>query len=184
MGFYWSLSDCKSPQVSRTLLTILPDLYYTVACTVSTRSDISKFFSRLVTVPWAPIGIIVTFMFCGIFLNSFPKLKHWSLLSHSFNSTLWVAGTAKGSILQVLSFLLIIMRSGCQAEIRWSVCISKSQRSMCVSYSRTDSWFCMYHLFVWSNFNFWHNSLWITLPTRSCLVAYFFCPNLLHSLII
>ena len=42
---------------------------------------------------------------------------------------------------------------------------------------------CIYHLFIWSNFNFFHNSRWITLPTQSCLVLNSFCANLLHSLI-
>ena len=37
-------------------------------------------------------------------------------------------------------------------------------------------------LFIWSNFNFLHNSLWITVPTQSCLVLYSFYANLLHSL--
>ena len=62
-------------------------------------------------------------------------------------------------------FLLIIIRSGCLTEIRWFVCISKSQRSLCVSFSRTDSGLCEYHLFILLNFNFLHNFLWITLPT-------------------
>ena len=52
-----------------------------------------------------------------------------------------------------------------------------------VSFSGTDSGFCIYHLFEWSNFNFLHNSQWITLPTQRCLVIYSFCANLLHSLI-
>ena len=69
-------------------------------------------------------------------------------------------------------------------EIMWSVCISKSQKSLCVSFSRTDFGLCIYYLFEWSNFNFLHNSQWITLPTQSCLVLYSFCVNLLHSLIV
>ena len=103
--------------------------------------------------------------------------------SHSFDFTLCLAGTAKSTILQVLIFSLIIIRSGRLAEIWWSVCISKSQRSLCVSFSKTNSGWCMYHLFVWSNFNFLHHSQWITLPTQSCLVLYSFCANLRHSLI-
>ena len=63
---------------------------------------------------------------------------------------------------------------------RWSVCFP---RSTCVSFSRRDSVLCLYHLFVWSNFNFLLNSQWITLPTQSCLVLYSFCVNLLHSII-
>ena len=39
------------------------------------------------------------------------------------------------------------------------------------------------HLFLRSNLNFLHISLWITLPTQSCLVSYSFCANLLHLLI-
>ena len=80
-------------------------------------------------------------------------------------------------------FLLIIIRSGRLVKIRWSVCISKSQRSLCVSFSRRDSGLCTYHLFIWSNLDFLHISQWITLPTQSCVVLYSFCVNLLHSLI-
>ena len=60
--------------------------------------------------------------------------------------------------------------------------MSKSHRSLCVSFSRTDVGLCIYHLLVWSNLNFLHNSLWMTLPTQSCLILYSFWVNLLHSL--
>ena len=59
----------------------------------------------------------------------------------------------------------------------------KSHRSLCKSFSRTGAGLCIYHLFVWSNWNFLHISLWITLPTKLCLALYSFCANLLHSLI-
>ena len=75
------------------------------------------------------------------------------------------------------------MRSGLLAGIRWSVCMLKSHRSLCESFSRTGAGLCIYHLFVWSNWNFLHISQWITLPTQSCLALYSFCANLLHSLI-
>ena len=78
-------------------------------------------------------------------------------------------------------FLVDYLRSGILAEIGWSVCMSKSQRSLCVSFSRTDAGLCIYHLFVWSNLNFLQ---WITLPTLSCLVLYSFGSNLLHLLIV
>ena len=77
-------------------------------------------------------------------------------------------------------FLLIIIRL-----IFWprlgdlSVC----QRSLCVSFSRTDAGLCIYHFLVLSNLNFLHISQWITLPTRSCIVLFSFRANLLHSLI-
>ena len=123
MVLHSSLSDSKSSQVSRTLLSILADLNNIVVWTVSSHPVISKSSSSctnpLLTVPRAPItiGIIVTFMF-HVFFNSLAKLKYLSLFSHSFNFTLWSTGTAKSTILQVLSFLLIIIRSGRLAEIR------------------------------------------------------------------
>ena len=61
---------------------------------------------------------------------------------------------------------------------------SFSLRGLCVSFFRTDVELCIYHLFVCSNFNFMHNSQWITLSTESYRVIYSFCTNLLHSLII
>ena len=68
-GFNWSLSDSKSPQVSRTRLSILAVLNNAVVLIVSTRPPTSKsswlFNNPLVTVPKAPITIdtIVTFSF-------------------------------------------------------------------------------------------------------------------------
>ena len=69
------------------------------------------------------------------------------------------------------------------AGTRWSVCMSKSHRRLCMSFSKTGAGLCIYHLLVWSNLNFLHISRWITLPTQSCLVLYSLCANLLHSLI-
>ena len=109
MIFHWSLSDSKSPQVSRTLLSILSDLNNAVVWIVSTCSIISKSSSLcinpLVTVPRAPItiGIMVTFMFYS-FCNSLARSRYISFFSLSFNFTLWLAGTAKFTILQVLFF--------------------------------------------------------------------------------
>ena len=153
---------------------------------ISTRPVISKssspFTNPSVTVPRAPItiGIIVTFMFHSFF-NSLGRSSNLYFFSLSFNFTLWSARTSKSIIRQVL-FFFIIIRSSRLAEMRWSVCMLKSQGSLCVSYSRTDAGLCIYHLFVWSNSNFLHNSKWITLPTQSCLVLYFLCTNSLHSL--
>ena len=155
---------------------------------VSTRPPTSKSSRPIdnpsVTVPKAPItiGTIDTFMF-HIFFNSLARSTYLSFFSHSFGFILWSTRTAKSTILQILFFLLIIIRSGLLAEIRWSVCISKSHRSLCVSFSRTGAGLCIYHLLVWSNLNFLHISQWITLPTQLCLVLYSFCANLLHSLI-
>ena len=188
MVFHWNPSDRKSPQVSRTLLSILAVLNNAVVWMISTRPPTSKssspFSNPLVTVPNAPItiGIIVTCMFHSFF-SSLARSRYLSFFSHSFSFILWSAGTAKPTFLQVLFFLLIIIKSGLLAEIRWSVCMSKSHRSLCVSFSKTGAGLCIYHLFVWSNLNFLHISQWITLPTQSCLVLYSFCDNFLYSLI-
>ena len=109
MAFHWSLSDSKSPQVSRTLLSILAVLNNAVVWMVSTRPPTSKssspFSNPLVTVPNAPItiGIIVTCMFHSFF-SSLARSRYLSFFSHSFCFILWSAGTAKSTILQVLFF--------------------------------------------------------------------------------
>ena len=138
----------------------------------------------LVSVLRAPIitDITVTFMFHSFF-NSLARLSYLSLFLFSFSLTLWSTGTAKSTIWHIIFFLSTITRSGCLTEIKWSFCISKIPEKFCVSFSRTDSGLWIYHLFVWSNFNFLHKSLWITLSTQSYLVLYSFCANLLHSLI-
>ena len=138
MVFHWSLSDSKSSQVSRTRLRILAVLSNAVIWIVSTRPPTSKssgpFNNPLVIVPKAPItiGIIVTFMFLSFF-NSLARSRYLSFFAHSFRFILWSVGTAKSTILQILFFLLIIIRSGLLAGIRWSVCMLKSHRSLCVS---------------------------------------------------
>ena len=133
---------------------------------------LQSFSNPLVTVPNAPItiGIIATCMFYSFFFISLARSRYLSFFSISFSFILWSAGTAKSTILQILFFLLITIKSGLLAEIWWSVCMSKSHRSLCVSFSRTGVGLCIYHLFVWSNLNFLHISQWITLPTQSCLV--------------
>ena len=133
MVFHWSLSDSKFPQVSRTRLRILTVLSNAVVWIVSTRPPISEssrpFNNPLVIVPNAPItiGTIVTFMFHSFF-NSLARSRYLSFFSLYFRFILWSAVTAKSTILQI--FLLIIMRSGLLAGIKWSVCMLKSHRSL------------------------------------------------------
>ena len=189
MVFHWSLSDSKSPQVCRILLRILAVLSNAVVWIVSTRPPTSKssrpFNNPSVIVPNAPItiGTIVAFMF-HFFFNSLVRSIYLFFFSLSFRIILWSVGRAKSTILQILFFfLLIIMRSSLLAGIRWSVCILKSHRSLCESFSRTGAGLGIYHLFVWSNRNFLHISQWITLSTQSWPALYSFRVNLLHSLI-
>ena len=107
------------------------------------------------------------------------RSRYLSFFSHSFSFILWSAETAKSTIKQIF-LLLIIIRSGLLVEIKWSVCMSKSQRRLHVSFFRIAAGLCIYHLFVWWNLNFLHISQWTTLPIQSCLVLYSFCANLLH----
>ena len=136
MVFHWSLRDNKSPQVSRTLLSILADLNNVVIWRILARPSISNSFSSftkpLGIVPSAPItiGITVTLMFHSFF-GSLVRSKYLCLFLFSLIFTLWLTGMAKFTIPQVLFFLLTITRSSLLAEV------------------------------VWSNFNFSHNCLWI-----------------------
>ena len=180
MVFHWSLSDSKSLQVFMTLLNILAHLNNAVVRMVSTRPFISKSSSpclnSLVTVP-RTIGIIVTFMFHSFFrfpckvvvlILIFTFFQFYSVIIrdrkvHNSASSLF--------FFFLLFFLLLTITRSCRlAEIRWSICISKSRRSLYVSFSRRDTGLCIYHLFVWSNFNFLNNSQWITLPIQSLLL--------------
>ena len=132
MVFHWSLSNSKSPQVSRTLLSILTVLNNAVVWLVSTRPPTSKsasfFNSPLVTVPNAPItiSVIVTFMFHSFF--QFPcKVEVLILLFTFFQFYSVVSWDSKVDNFASSLFLLITVRSGLLVEIRWSVCTSKSQ---------------------------------------------------------
>ena len=144
MVFDWRLSDSKSPQVSRTFLSILAVFNNAVVWMVSTRPQTYKssrpFNNPLVTVPKAPItiGIIVTFMFHSFF-NSLARSMYLYLFSHSFRFIIWLAGTAKSIILQVFFsfFLLIIIRPRlgdpfvCQSSIGVCVCHFQGQMLGC-----------------------------------------------------
>ena len=183
MVFHWSLSDSKSPQASRTSLTILAVLSNAVVWKVSTHPPTSKssrpFNTPIVIVPYAPITIstIVTFMFHSFF-NSLARSRY--LLSFHFPSDLFCGPPGQQSqqfcrFSFFFFFSLIIMRSGLLAGIKWSVFMLKSHRSLCESFSRTGAGLCIYHLFVLSNWNFLHISKWITLLTQSYLALYSFC---------
>ena len=106
---------------------------------VLVRPPISNSFSPLSklsrTIPSAPttIGITVTHMFHS-FLSSQVSSKYWSLFSFFLILILWTI------FRPVLPF---IIRSGLLAGIRWSVYMSKSQRILCVLFSRADSYLCM-----------------------------------------
>ena len=100
--FHRSLSDSKSSQFFRTLLSILADLNNIVVWMDLIRPLISKssspFNNPSVTVPQAPItiGIILTFM-SHSFFNSLTRSRYLAFFSLSFNFTLCSAGTTKST---------------------------------------------------------------------------------------
>ena len=176
MVSHWSLSDSNPPQVSKTHPSILANLNNAVVwivcnCPLIFKSS-SPCINPLVTVPSAPItiGITITFMLHS-FYSSLAKLRYLSLFSLSFSFTLF----SKFFFLK-LSLGLIIW-----PKLNHSF-VSKSQRILCISFSSMDSEVCIYHLFVWSNFNLLHNSLWITFSTQSyTLFELIYCIHLLYE---
>ena len=71
----------------------------------------------------------------------FPcKVKVFVLLFIFFRFYSMVSRVSKVHNFTSSLFLLIIIRSGRQDEIRWSVCMSKSHWSLCVSFSRDICW--------------------------------------------
>ena len=124
MVFRWRLSDSKSPQVSKTLLSILTVFNNAVVLMVSTRSPTSKssrhFNNPLVTVPKAPItiGIIVTFLFHSFFLFSSKVEVLISLFTFFQFYTVVSRDSKVDNLADFLFLLLIITRSVLLAEIR------------------------------------------------------------------
>ena len=104
------------------------------------------------------------------FFSSLVRSKYLSLYKFSLIFTRWFAEAAKSTRQQVLFFLffflLTITKSVFLVGIRWSVCISKSQKMLYLSFSRTDSGLCI----LWLNFNVLQNSPWITFPAQLCLI--------------
>ena len=126
------------------------------------------------TVQRAPttICIVIIFMFRGrgltLCLSPSVCLCFHLFLKFSHNLQSEEQNPLDGKYIFLSS--LINTRSGRLAGIRLSVCFLKSQRNLCVSFSRTDSGLFIYLLVVCSNLNFLHNSQWIIFPTQSCLV--------------
>ena len=122
MVFHRRLSDSKSPQVTRTLLSILAVFHNAVAWMVSTRPPTSKssrpFNDPIVTVPKPPItiGRIVTFMFHSFFQFS-SKVEVLISLFTFFQFFSVVSQDSKVDNFADFLFFIII-RSGLLAEIR------------------------------------------------------------------
>ena len=159
---------------------------------VSTRPSTSEssrpFNNPLLTEPKAPItiGIIITFMFHSFFFNSIARSRYLSLFSHSFNFILWSAGTAKTTILQVLFFffLLITIRSGLLADIRWSVCISKFHRSWCVPLLLLLLLLLLLFSFKWVSYNSSQNFYRTQMERKNSCIEFINLLNVLSSLLL
>ena len=179
----WGLSDSKSPQVSRTLLSILADLNNAVVWIVSIRPLISKscrpFINPLETVPSVTTitDINDTFMFYN-FIISRARFRYLFFFSLSFIFTLWSTGTVLSTIQQVSFFCwrLLGLVVGPRLDDPF---VSQNPREVCVSHFPGG----IYHFFAWTNLKFLNNSQLIIFPTQSCLLLYSFCANLLHRLI-
>ena len=151
---------------------------------VSTRPLISNSSSYsttpLVTVPSAPItiGIIATFMFHNFvqFSCKVPALISLFAFLQFYPVVSWNCKVCRSS------FLLTITSCGRLDRIRWSVCTSKPLRVLYASLSWTGSWLCIYHVLVWSNFNFLYNSQWITVLFY-IIIALIYCIHLLLLLL-
>ena len=145
MVFHRSLNNSQSPQVSRTLLSILVASSNAASWMVLILSLISSswslFFRFLRTIAKAriTIGITVTFMHHCVFCSFFRYL--FSFLP-SFTFILCSVSTAKSTI-QVLFFLLIKTRFGLLIWIERCVCSSKSLK-----------FYDYYHHFLDSNIKF------------------------------
>ena len=147
-------------------------------CLSSFFSTFSPLIKPLGIVPSGPVTNGVTFTFIAILII-------WQGLTTSISfSFLWflLCGPpgCQSSLfgrffIYFLFFWLIISWSCFLAEIGLAVCISKSQRTLCISFSRTDSGLSIYYLFIWSNFSFLHKYQCITFLTQSYLILYSFC---------
>ena len=88
MDFHWSLSDSKSPQVSKTVLSNLGNLKNAVlwmdsTCLLFSKSS-SPFINPSVTVQRAPITIGINITFVFQFINSLTRSRYL-YFSLSFN---------------------------------------------------------------------------------------------------
>ena len=164
MIFHWSLRVSKFSEVSRTFLSILADLN-NLDWMVSIRPlfyNLSSLFfqsfshrSKCTNYNWYhshPHALQFFFFLVLVFVYLFDLLYFHSVVFRNGNIHCMANSF----------FILINTRPGPQFEIGWSICILKSQRILCPSFSTTDFSLCIYHLVVWSNFDLLHNSQWIS----------------------
>ena len=144
-----NLSDSKSPQVSRTICSILANFHNAVVWMVLILLLISNssnpFFKPLGTIPSIPTTTsnTVTLMFHSFF-SSLARSKYLFLFSLSLIFILWSVGTAKSTRLQVLFFLLINTRCVIFRLELGDLCVCQNPREFNTSHSLEQILVCTY----------------------------------------
>ena len=95
------------------------------------------------------------------FLKLYLIPPYITLSNIRYVSTPRCSSNWKGSLLVALDYgcqlYLSITTSARLDKIRGSSCIPKSQKRLCDWLSKIYCGLCIYHLYIWSNFSFWHN---------------------------
>ena len=134
MVSHWSFSDSKSLQVSWIF-----SVFWLILIIL-----LFGWFPVPVPVLWwlyraHQLQLVSPSFSCSVvFSRSQARFRYLSLFSLSLFYPM-VCQNGKVYYSAGSLFLLRITRSDCLAEIWWFVCGSKSQRSLCLSFSRTDS---------------------------------------------
>ena len=155
MVFHWSLNDSKSPQVSRTLLSILFVLNNAVVWMVSTHPPTSNssrpFNNLLVTVTKAPItiGVIVTCMFHSFF-NSLAKVEELILLFLFFQFYSVVSQDSKVDNFAIFFFFFWLLLGMVIWPILGDPCVG--QRPIGVYVCQFLGHYYYYYLLLWEFF--------------------------------
>ena len=172
MIFHLSPIESNSPPVFRSPLSILTDLNNAVVCIVSVRlliSNSSRLFSKPVeTVKSAPMQLVSRPLWCYITFFNLARTTNLFPFWHFFVDFHSVVhrGDKVSYTQDPLFFSFIITRSGFLSKCWWSVFKCKSLSYL---FNRTDSELSIYHLVVWANICFVHNSQEIIFPTQPFL---------------
>ena len=175
MVFHRSLRDNKSPQVSRTLLSVLADLSNAVVWMVSTRPVIFKFFSLLPIFWWLYREHQLQLVWPSlsnstVFLNSIVRSRYLSFFSLFFQFYLVVSRDIKvhnSSFSFFVPYYYLFVWLWLRDPL-----VSQNSRRSCVSHSPGQILGCAYTICPYGQIKIFCTVP--SLPTPSCLVLYFF----------
>ena len=190
MNFGWSLSDSKSPQVSRSILSILADLNNAVVWIISTR-PLPNLPVPVLVLSWLyrtyqfSFGGTVIFMFYSFF-QFFSKVYVLIYLFAFFQFTLWSVGTAKSTMRQVLLFFFFWWLSWVLAVwLRFGdLFVSQNFKEFSASYFLGQIPGCAYTICLFGQIQTSCTIASGSPSPSSRVYLYTFCSNVLHSLII